>query len=526
MPTVRVIPKTKVNVFSDELIGSTQKKKAAAYARVSTDTEEQLTSYEAQKTYYENYIRKKDDWEYAGIYADEGITGTLLKNRKEFNRMVDDAVAGKIDVIITKSVSRFARNTVDTLKTVRMLKDKGVEVVFEKENIRTFDPNCELVLTIMASLAQEESHSISKNVQWGWSQRIAAGKVSMAYGQFLGYEKGEDGKPKIVESEAKIVRKIYRMFLEGKSPSFIARHLTSEGIPTPTGRSKWSTSSVTSILKNEKYCGNALLQKTFIVDYLTHKAKQNEGEKESYFVTGSHPAIVSQEIWDMAQFEFEKRSRDGNYKPTKTCFSGKLYCADCGGMYGSKVWHSNDKYRRVVWRCNKKYENKKKCETAVIDEDTIKAGFLSVFNSLITNRYEIMELVQATIDKLLDTEAIDDKIIVAQSHVDKRVNELSEYVKLNMRTAIAQDEYRKKYSKLNEAHEKAECELKKYENEKTELINRRKRSEAFMRMLKENDTLLTEFDEGLFAVTVENVNVYKNKLVYVFKDGYTSEYEL
>ena len=195
-------------------------------------------------------------------------------------------------------------------------------------------------------------------------------------------------------------------------------------------------------------------------------------------------------------------------------------------MYGSKVWHSNDKYRRVIWRCNKKYENKKKCETAVVNEETIKAGFLSVFNSLISNRDEIMELVKETIDRLLDTEIIDDKIAVAQRHVDKRVQELSDYVKLNMRTAIAQDEYREKYAKLNEAHEKAEEDLKKCENEKTELINRRKHSEAFMRMLAENETLLPEFDEGLFGVTVERVTVGQDKLIFEFKDGYTTEYKL
>lgn len=240
------------------------KKRVAAYARVSTDTEEQLTSYEAQVDYYTRYIQSKDEWNFVGIYTDEGISATSTKKREGFNRMIKDALDGHIDMIITKSVSRFARNTVDTLTTVRQLKEKGVEVYFEKENIYTLDSKGELLITIMSSLAQEESRSISENVTWGQRKRFADGKVSLPYKRFLGYKKGEDGLPKIVESEAKIVRMIYILFLEGKTTCGIAKLLTESFIPTPSGKQKWQTSTVASILQNEKYKGDALLQKSLL----------------------------------------------------------------------------------------------------------------------------------------------------------------------------------------------------------------------------------------------------------------------
>jgi len=238
------------------------KKKVAAYARVSTENEEQSTSYEAQIDYYTKRIESNPAWEMVKVYSDEGISATSTKKRDGFNHMIRDALDGKIDLILTKSVSRFARNTVDTLTTVRKLKEKGVEVYFEKENIYTMDSKGELLITIMSSLAQEESRSISENVTWGQRKRFADGKVSLPYGRFLGYEKGEDGLPKIVESEAEVVRLIYKLFLEGKVINAIATELENQEIATPSGKEKWQRSTVLSILSNEKYCGNALLQQS------------------------------------------------------------------------------------------------------------------------------------------------------------------------------------------------------------------------------------------------------------------------
>ena len=260
MPAARavtVIPAT-INLHTHTPSMAARKRRTAGYARVSTDSDEQFTSYEAQVDYYTRYIQGNAEWEFVSVYTDEGISGTNTKRRVGFNQMIADALAGKIDLIVTKSVSRFARNTVDSLTTIRKLKEHGVEVYFEKENIWTFDSKGELLITIMSSLAQEESRSISENVTWGQRKRFADGKVSLPYKQFLGYRKGPDGFPEVVEDEAVIVRRIYSQFMAGRTPYLIAKSLTEDGIPTPSGKSIWRTTTVTSILTNEKYRGAAL----------------------------------------------------------------------------------------------------------------------------------------------------------------------------------------------------------------------------------------------------------------------------
>lgn len=299
---ITVIPAT-INIHTKIPKGQNHKRKVAGYARVSTDSEEQYTSYEAQVDYYSNYIKNNPAWKYVGIYTDEGLSGTSTKNRDGFNQMVDDALSGKIDLIVTKSVSRFARNTVDSLTTIRKLKEAGCECYFEKENIHTFDSKGELLLTIMSSLAQEESRSLSENVTWGIRKRFADGKVLLPYSNFLGYRKGEDGLPEIIPEEAELVRRIYRMFMAGESVNAIAKRLIKEKIPTPLGKKRWSITTLESMLTNEKYKGCALLQKKFTVDFLSKKQKENEGEVPQYYVENSHPAIIDPDEWEMVQIE-------------------------------------------------------------------------------------------------------------------------------------------------------------------------------------------------------------------------------
>ena len=338
-----------------------QKRRVAAYARVSTDSEEQQTSYAAQVDCYTKYIQERADWEFVAVYTDEGISALNTKHRDGFNRMVADALDGKIDLIVTKSVSRFARNTVDSLMTVRKLKEKGVEVFFEKENIYTLDSKGELLITIMSSLAQEESRSISENVTWGQRKRMADGKVSLPYKHFLGYRKGADGLPEIVPEEAEIVRNIYRWFMEGKTPTGIARTLTEQGVPTPAGKEQWCSSTVKSILTNEKYKGSALLQKRFTVDFLTKKSKVNEGEVPQYYIEESHPAIIVPEEFELVQAELLRRQNLRRQYNGKSVFAARLVCGDCGNFFGAKVWHSNSKYRQVIWQCNHKFQGVCKC---------------------------------------------------------------------------------------------------------------------------------------------------------------------
>ena len=260
--TVTVIPPS-INPMTHLTNAPLYKLRVAAYARVSTDSDEQFTSYEAQIDYYTQYIQRNPEWTFVKVYTDEGISGTNTKHRAGFNEMIEDALAGKIDLIVTKSVSRFARNTVDSLVTIRKLKEKGVQVYFEKENIYTFDGKGELLLTIMSSLAQEESRSISENVTWGQRKRFADGKVNLPYKNFLGYRKGADGFPEVIPEEAVIVRRIYSRFMAGQTTAMIAKDLTADGILTPARKQRWQSSTVESILKNEKYkalhsCKNAL----------------------------------------------------------------------------------------------------------------------------------------------------------------------------------------------------------------------------------------------------------------------------
>ncbi len=373
-------------------------RKVAGYARVSTELEEQVSSYKAQIEYYTNYIGSREDWEFAGMYADEGKSATTTQRRNGFNAMVQDALEGKIDLILTKSVSRFARNTVDSLSTIRKLKEYGVEVYFEKENIWTFDAKGELLITIMSSLSQEESRSISENTSWGQRRRFAAGKWSAAYSRFLGYSRGINGEIIINRDEAETVREIFSLFLCGYSYSEIARQLMDKGIKAPAGGEKWHPKTVSGILKNEKYAGNALLQKTFTTDFLTKKRRQNTGEVQQYFILDDHAAIIDQETFQLAQAEILRRN--GKKSSSSRAFSGMIICGECGGIYGSKIWHCNTAYRKIVWRCNHKYGEygeKTGCRTPSLSDDEIKALFERLIPRLLKERESITKQLENAI---------------------------------------------------------------------------------------------------------------------------------
>ena len=492
----------------------------AAYVRVSSGKDAMMHSLSAQVSYYSKLIQDNPKWQYVGVYTDEGISATNTKKRDGFNRMIKDALDGKIDLIITKSVSRFARNTVDTLTTVRKLKEKGVEVYFEKENIYTLDSKGELLITIMSSLAQEESRSISENVTWGQRKRFADGKVSLPYKHFLGYEKGEDGVPKIIESEAKIVRLIYRLFLEGKTISAISKHLTNENIPTPSGKKKWTTSTIRSILTNEKYKGDALLQKCYTVDFLTKTKKKNEGEVPQYYVKNSHEAIISPEVYDLVQNELKNRAK-GNFNHSSVSpFSSKIICGECGGFYGSKVWHSNDKYRKVIWQCNNKFKNKNKCKTPHLTEEQIKEEFVKAFNNLISNKDEVIKDCENTVLSLVNTEDIDGKISKLQEESEIIVELMKSLIYENSRKVMNQDEYNKKYNSYTEKYEKIKSELSKLEDKKRDLKVRRDKVMMFIANLKNLNGVISEFDEKLWYAMVNKVLVREDgKVEFKFRNS-------
>ena len=519
MPRVTVIPATiDPRTRLPEL--TTRKRRVAGYGRVSTDKDEQFTSYEAQIKYYTDYIKRNPEWEFVKVYADEGITGTSTKHREGFNAMIADALAGEIDLIVTKSVSRFARNTVDSLSTIRMLKEHGTEVFFEKENIYTFDGKGELLLTIMSSLAQEESRSISENITWGHRRSFERGKVHMPYGRFLGYSKGEDGKPAINEEEAKVVELIYRLFLNGMTSNGICKQLMEMGVPSPGGKQKWSRSTVDSILTNEKYKGDARLQKSFTVDFLTKKKKANEGEVPMYYVEDSHPAIIESEIWDFVQVEMARRQGLGKAYSGKSTLSTKLICEDCGGFYGQKVWHSTDRYRRSVWRCNHKFENGPKCRTPVLSTETIQSMFIRAYNQLMDNKEQVLEDCELGRKALTDFDQLDREIKQANDEVTIIENMVKSLIDEKASSEMPSKEFLVRYTELNDRFEKMETRLKELKDERT---FRKKQDNAIllhMRMLKRSPLVLEKWDDALWTVMVEKAIVHRDgSITFHFYNG-------
>ena len=523
---VTMIPATK-NKFTALPTASIAKRRTAGYARVSTDSDEQFTSYEAQIDYYTKFIQARDDWEFVKVYTDEGISATNTKHRDGFNEMIADALAGKIDLIVTKSVSRFARNTVDSLTTVRKLKEHGTEIYFEKENIFTFDSKGELLITIMSSLAQEESRSISENVTWGQRKRFADGKVSMPYKQFLGYEKGEDGTPVINEEEAAIVRLIYQLFLEGKTPAGICRYLDAQGIPTPSGKQKWSQTTVNSMLSNEKYKGDALLQKRFTVDFLMKKMKTNEGEVPQYYVEHSHEAIINPTEWDMVQAEIARRKTLGRAYSGNSVFSSKLVCGDCGGFFGQKVWHSTDAYRKVIWRCNSKFKGDNKCGTPHLDTETIQQKFLIAYNSLMESRDSVVSDCELMRAALSDCTVLDAEIDRLTEEIEVVAEMVKACVKENAASAQSQADYTKKYNALVKRYEKATKRVDELSVERARKQDRDRELRLFIESIKKQPLVLEVWNERLWVGLLEKATVFHDgRMVFEFKNGTEIEVEL
>ena len=522
MAKVTIIPST-INPLTQAPITSKQKRRVCAYARVSTDSDEQYTSYEAQVTYYKKYIQEHPEWEYVDVYADEGITGTNRKKRDSFNKMIKEALEGKIDLIITKSISRFARNTLDTISITRELKAKGVEVFFEKENLWTFDSKSELVLTIMASIAQEESRSISANVTIGKRWGFQEGKVSFAYKNFLGYKKGADGKIEIDEAQAVIVKMIYRMFLiEGKTCTSIATYLAENGVLTPSGKStRWQKNTVLSILKNEKYKGDALLQKTFTDNYLEHSMKKNEGELPQYYVENSHPAIIDKYTWEQVQTELQRRMEIGNKYSSTSIFATKLVCEDCGGFFGKKIWHSTSKYARAIYQCNSKFKKgKDKCGTPHFTEDEIKELFIKAYNLVMKNKDQMLEDTIDVVKILTDTSALDERIATLQNEIEVVSELVKKMVKENKSAVQSQEDYMARYTELSIRYEKAKNDLDKVLSEKSYKLGQATKLEAFVEELRGRVDWLEIWDDEIWMIMVERAIVHKDKsITFEFYNG-------
>ena len=516
--SITVIPPT-ISRFTSAPISEQRRRKVAAYARVSTDHAEQLTSYEAQVDYYTKFITDRADWDFAQVYTDEGISATSTSKREGFKKMVAAAINGEIDLIVTKSVSRFARNTVDSLSTIRKLKEHGTEVFFEKENIWTFDSKGELLITIMSSLAQEESRSISENVTWGHRKRFSDGKVSLAYSHFLGYDKGENGTLKLNEAEAVIVRRIYAMFLEGSTPHQIAKALTADGILSPGGKEQWHERTVRAILTNEKYKGDALLQKSYTADFLTKKQVVNRGEIPQYYVEGAHEAIIDPVVFDMVQQELANRGRGKNRHSGTGLFSSRIKCGECGSWYGAKVWHSNSKYRRTVYQCNHKWEGDQKCGTPHLTEETIKREYLAALNKLLGNRKEFFANLREIKAELFDGL----KLEAERTDLQSELAVVAELIQKNLPASaniVLDAERQKQLDALICRFDAAKARITEITETITSRNTRRDRLDTFIRELAQQPDLISEWDDRLWVTLVDHMTVGAGyDMTFTFKDG-------
>ena len=430
--------------------------RVAIYVRVSTDDVRQTTSYELQKKYYEEFVTRHPNWTLVNIYADEGISGTSLKHRDEFNRMIADCKAGKIDMIITKSISRFARNTLDCLKYIRELKDMNIPVIFEKESINTMDAKGEILITIMASLAQQESQSLSQNVKMGIQFRYQQGKVQINHNRFLGYTKDADGNLVIDPEQAEIVKRIYREYLEGLSMDKIAAGLERDGILTGAGKAKWHTSTINKILRNEKYIGDALLQKTYTTDFLNKTRVKNNGLMPQYYVEGNHEAIIPKEIYLQVQEELVRRrvvktSANGKKRSYSCnhCFSQIVICGECGEMFRRLHWN-NRGVKSIVWRCISRLEpTGQECHARTVNEPVLENVVVQAINTLLGDKSTYQAQLQQNIAKVIRSaqqntaDGINERLQRLQKELLKKANSKEAY-----------DEIADEIFKLREQHEK------------------------------------------------------------------------
>jgi site-specific DNA recombinase len=492
------------------------KLRVAAYCRVSTDTEEQETSYETQVSHYTEYINSHEGWQLAGIFADDGISGTNTKKREQFNKMIDECMAGNIDMVITKSISRFARNTLDCLKYIRKLKEKNIAVWFEKENINTMDAKGEVLITIMASLAQQESQSLSQNVKLGIQYRYQQGKVQVNHNRFLGYTKDENGNLVIDPEQAEVVRRIYREYLEGCSMKSIALHLEQDGILTGAGNTKWYDSTINKILRNEKYMGDALLQKTVTTDFLTKKRVKNNGVLPQYYVEDDHEAIIPKELFMQVQEELVRR-RNVHRSPSgkkrvysgNNCFSQIVVCGECGDLYRRVHWYIHGK-TAIVWRCISRLDPSsvvKVCKNRTIKEEWLKDITVRAFNQILTGKDEFLHQLQENMAKAIresdpsSAEGIQARLDELQTELIRKANSKEDY------DAIADEIFR-----LRGKKEKADASARSQED----LQNRITELKDF---LKDQKTDITEFDEHMVRKLIRQITIYQDKAIIEFKSG-------
>lgn len=507
--------------------------RVAAYCRVSTLQEQQESSYEAQVSYYTEKITANANWTLAGIYADDGKSATNIRKRSDFQAMIDDCMRGKIDMVITKSISRFARNTVDALTYIRKLKEKNIPVFFEKESINTMEGSGELLLTILSSQAQEESRNISENCRWGITRKFEEGKVRVNHKKFLGYTKDQDGNLVIVPEEAEVVRRIFRLFLEGNSSYRIKRILEADGIKTVTGNTIWQASVIDKMLSNEKYMGDALLQKTYTVDFLSKKRVKNRGIVPQYYIEDDHEPIISKELFH--QVQEEKTRRASIYKPAsrkrdapqKSKYSSKyvlsdiMVCAECGQPYRRQVW-SKYGQKQAVWRCDNRLKHgSKRCKhSPTLKEKTLHEAIMTAINSVVDCNSEFVKQFRENIIRVIGNYSKSIQPNKYDTQIDELQQEMMNLIEESAKSQIEDVDFEKEYriitDQLKELKQKKEKSIKEYHL----ADSYEQRVQDMEQYLKKMGYLKNEFDDELVRRLLKTVRVInQNKIEIHFLSG-------
>lgn len=528
---VREIPRAMLlNITTDDI---TEKTPVAAYARVSTEREEQEDSFERQVAHYTALIQSKSEWNFVGIYADPGITGTRAEKRPDFMRMISDCRAGKIKKILVKSISRFARNTVDALTYIRELKEIGVGIYFESENIDTLTPGGEVLITILAAMAEQESRTMSSNIKWAYAKKFKNGEVILNTGLMLGYTKigkDEEGRAiyEINEAEATIVRRIYREFVSGLSVTRICRGLEADGIPTKLGRKKWQHSVIESILTNEKYTGDAILGKTFKPDVLSKHRIKNEGQVPMYYAEGTHPAIIDKELFELAKAEMARRKGAkteavGSSKFTsKYTFSGMLICGKCGSKLRRHTRRVGSGKVVPAFGCSNRIVNgRSECDSHHINEDVIARTYLAAIRTMAEDADEIIEAITEGAEMALQPENS-----AALERIETEIIELQQAVlelhKARQRMEISETEYASRMQECKNHMillEKQQSELRAVDNRFAEI---RAWLNSFAQHTKNAQTTET-LDAIMIKALVDHITMYDEYMEIAFKCGASIE---
>lgn len=511
-----------------------QQLRMAAYCRVSTDSKEQLTSYETQKKVYTEMIASRKDWTLVDIYADEGISGTRADKRPDFNRLIKDCLAGKIDYIIVKSVSRFARNTVECLEYVRMLKARNIGIIFEEQNIDTLKCDSELYLVIYAGFAQSESESMSKNITWAFRKNFEEGKVVFNYKRMIGYRKGEDGNPEIVPEEAEIIRTVYDSFLAGKTAREIVNSLIADGVQTKCGKQKWSVATVQNILKNEKYCGDAILQKTVTLDCISKKHKKNTGEAPMYYVHNNHEPIISRETFNKVQEELLRRnalapklvsqtiSAQGRY--SRYALTEIVHCDECGSRYKRCTWSRNG-IKKVVWRCVNRLEHGTQyCKKSpTIEESALHSAIVRAINRFNQeNETTYRLLMKASLSEALGLGGSSEEMELLNRRIESLNNKMMAMINEAVAEGKSIDDNEGEFKELSDEIAQLNSRVEAIKELMAHDESAKERLKSINAKVEELKDGITEYDDTIVRQMIECVKVCKDGKIQVIFGGGTA----